>query len=97
MSFRPTISTLFIVFVLLLVVAQVASACPVCYGNADASSPIIQGTNAAILTLLGITGSVLTGFLAFFVMLWRKAKKSRAEKSESVFVNEQGTLEWNNS
>jgi len=49
---------------------SVAVACPSCYG--DPQSPMTEGMNAAILFLLGVTGTVLTTVTVFFVYLRRK-------------------------
>jgi hypothetical protein len=56
-------------------VPATAWACPVCFGATD--SPIAGALNLAILALLGITGTVLGGFVAFFVYLARRAKLAR--------------------
>jgi hypothetical protein len=53
----------------------VALACPVCFGATD--SPIAGAVNLAIFALLGVTGAVLSGFVAFFIYLARKAKQAR--------------------
>ena len=50
-------------------------ACPVCFGASDA--PAAQGMNMAILVLLGVTGGVLAGFIAFIVYLARRARLYR--------------------
>ncbi len=52
---------------LLLGGLQHGQACPVCYG--DPQSSITDGLNMAIVSLLGITGSVLAGMGAFFLFL----------------------------
>lgn len=49
-----------------------ASACPVCYGASD--SPMADGVNAAIIFLLGVTGTVLSGVVAFFVYMRKRTK-----------------------
>jgi hypothetical protein len=49
-----------------------AVACPVCFGMLE--GPLADGTNKAILTLLGITGCVLAGFATFFIYLIRRAR-----------------------
>ena len=41
--------------------------CPSCYG--DPNSSATQGMNIAILSLLGVTGSVLGGVVAFFLYM----------------------------
>jgi hypothetical protein len=46
-------------------------ACAACYGQSD--SPMAQGMNWGILSLLGIIGLVLVGVAGFFVFLARKS------------------------
>jgi len=55
---------------LMVVVRYVGLACPSCFGDPDSS--MTHGMNMAILSLLGITGSVLLGVLGFFVYVWRR-------------------------
>jgi hypothetical protein len=53
------------------------SACATCFGASD--SPLAQGMNWGILTLLVIIFSVLTGIVGFFVHLgWRGRTGSRS-------------------
>lgn len=47
-------------------------ACAACYGQSD--SPLAQGMNYGILTLLAVVLSVLTVFLLCFVHLVRKSE-----------------------
>lgn len=47
------------------------TACPTCYGAPG--SPMTDGMNMAILSLLGITGGVLTGVVAFFLYMRRRS------------------------
>jgi len=49
-----------------------AWACAACYGASD--SPLAEGMNWGILTLLGVVGTVLTCFLVFFVHIVRKSE-----------------------
>ena len=51
---------------------SVLVACAVCFG--DASSSQTRGQNAAIFTLLGVTGLVLTGFIVVIVKFARRAR-----------------------
>jgi hypothetical protein len=55
---------------LLLVAANAAHACPSCFGDPDSS--MTSGMNAAILILLGITGTVLAAVSAFFLYLRKR-------------------------
>jgi heme/copper-type cytochrome/quinol oxidase subunit 2 len=58
--------------VALTIAEQSALACPSCYGAPD--SQVTNGMNMAIVSLLGITGGVLAGFVAFFVYLRKRAR-----------------------
>jgi hypothetical protein len=60
---------------LLSLAPSAVSACPSCYGNA--TGPMFDGLNAAILAMVGITGFVLTGFSAWFVNVIRRTKNLR--------------------
>ncbi len=51
---------------------KLALGCAVCYGAPD--SPMTQGMNTAIFTLLGVTGVVLGSFVTFMVYLARRAR-----------------------
>lgn len=73
--------------------AQKVMACPSCFGATD--SPVVDGMNTAILTMLGITGMVLTGIAAFFVVMIRNVRRSKTVCNP--FVDEQGKITWNNS
>jgi len=53
-----------------LVTASASHACPSCYGAAD--SPMIAGMNVAILTMVGIISFVLSGVVAFTLMMRRR-------------------------
>lgn len=57
---------------LLLLAAQPALACPVCFGNPD--SPMTKSTSLAVWFLLGIIGFVQIGFVALFISFWRRAR-----------------------
>ncbi len=56
----------------LTVLPRVVLACPVCY--ADPNSPTSNALVYAIVALLGVTGTVLTGVVAFFVRMQRRSK-----------------------
>ncbi len=53
-----------------LITQAKAFACPSCFGAPD--SPQTEGIKWAILSLLGITGTVLVGVGAFFVYLRKR-------------------------
>ncbi|MAR96465.1 MAG: hypothetical protein CMG17_02335 [Candidatus Marinimicrobia bacterium] len=51
---------------------DIASACATCFG--DPNSKATQGMNFAIITMLTITGGVLSSFVSFIYVLNRRAK-----------------------
>ena len=67
-------------FWLLSMLAVVANssafACATCYGASD--SPLAQGMNWGIATLLGVIGAVLAGVVAFFVHVGLRSTKGNA-------------------
>ena len=73
----------------LMLVAGIASACPVCYGN-SASAPMVKGSNNAILFMLGVIGFVQLGFIALFWTFWRRAQALRRHR-QSFRVIEGGS------
>ena len=67
---------LWLVSVLVLAAKSSALACATCYGASD--SPLAQGMNWGIVTLLGVIGAVLAGVIAFFVHVGVKSAKLNA-------------------
>lgn len=67
-------------FLLMLLIAETAMACPVCYG--DPNSPMVKGTNNGILFLLGVVGILWVGFAALFVSFWMRARALRRRREE---------------
>lgn len=62
-----------IVFLAVVLIAPaIVRACPNCYGDPD--STMTQGLNVAILILLGVTGTVLGGIVAFIFHLQQRAR-----------------------
>ena len=59
-----------------------ALACATCYGASD--SPLAQGMNWGIVTLLGVIGSVLAGVVAFFVHVGAKSAKLNAGENSHL-------------
>ena len=51
-----------------------AGACAVCYGEPD--HPMTQGAEWAMVTMLGITYTVLLGILAVFVRFFIRSKNN---------------------
>jgi heme/copper-type cytochrome/quinol oxidase subunit 2 len=64
----------------LILVAQAAAACPVCFG--DPNSPMTKGMNSAIIFLLGIVGFIWVAFAALFFTFWRKARALRRHREQ---------------
>ena len=62
-------------FLLVLLAANTASACPVCYGAPG--DPMVKGTNNGVWVLLGIVGFVQVGFVAMFWSFWRRARAQK--------------------
>ena len=64
--------------------AESVVACAACYGQSD--SPLAQGMNWGIFTLLGMIAFVLTGITSFFVVINRKSASVRAAESDESQV-----------
>ena len=60
---------------------RAAYACSTCYGNPDA--PQTQAMNMAILFMLFIVAIMLSSFAAFFIHLWKQARRASEETFES--------------
>lgn len=65
-----------------------ALACGSCYGAAD--TPATNGMNFAILSMLGITGSVLAALTSFFLYLRKRARLYIATIDDNEITNEKG-------
>ena len=70
---RPGLIRFIFLFLLTLIVNDVAVTCPVCFGAAE-SARTTDSLNMAVIVLLGITGGVLTLFATFFAYLRKRAK-----------------------
>jgi hypothetical protein len=57
-------------------------ACAMCYGKSD--SPLAQGMNWGIFSLLGVIVSVLGGIAAFFIYLARKAAQTATNAPDAA-------------
>ena len=64
----------------LVLMPQIASACPVCYGAPD--SPMTKATNNGIAVLLGFVVFVQIGFAAMFFSFWRRARALRRRREQ---------------
>jgi len=67
-----TIRLSFAAFLLGVLLPEIATSCPVCFG--DKASAEVEGAKWAILFLLGVTGTVLGGVASFMVYLRRRTK-----------------------
>jgi hypothetical protein len=56
---------------------QTAAACATCYGRSD--SPLAQGFNWGIISLLFVVFIVLTGITSFFVFIAKRAAAQSAD------------------
>jgi hypothetical protein len=57
-------------------------ACAACYGQSD--SPMAQGMNWGIFSLLGVIGLVLGGVAAFFIYLARRSAAAGPRAAEPL-------------
>ena len=71
-------------FVLVSLVPDIVLSCPVCFG--DKASAEVEGAKWAILFLLGVTGTVLSGVVSFMVYLRKRTKMNFAE-TEQLHLN----------
>ena len=71
--------------VLLLALAPVAFACPVCFGSPD--DPMVKGVNNGIWVLLGLVGVVQVGFVALFWIFWRRAREQKRFRDSLRVIN----------
>ncbi len=62
----------FVSIVILCILPDIAVSCPVCFG--DKSSAEVEGARWAIVFLLGVTGTVLSGVLTFALYLRRRVR-----------------------
>jgi heme/copper-type cytochrome/quinol oxidase subunit 2 len=79
---RKTFLLIAVVVVILLSANQHGYACPNCYG--DPESPLTDGMNMAIISLLGVTGGVLTGVVGFFLYLRRRFRLFSEQSSSRL-------------
>jgi hypothetical protein len=70
-----------------LLLPQVAEACPVCFG--DIGGPAARGVNNGVLTMLGVVFGVQIAFAVMFVGIVRRSKKL-SEINESVDALKEG-------
>ena len=73
-----------VIAVVLLAVAAVASACPVCYGTQQ--TPLTKSAGNGVLFLLGIVGSVQVGFVALFFSFWKRTKALQQKREQFQII-----------
>jgi hypothetical protein len=73
------------VIAILILAPVVASACPVCYGNAQ--TPLTKSASNGVLFLLGIVGSVQVGFVALFFSFWKRAKSLQQKREQFHIID----------
>ena len=57
-------------------------ACAACFtGNID--SPLVDGAKSGVWLLLSVTLGVQGAFAAFFIQLWRRAKRANGSSEQS--------------
>lgn len=71
---------------LLLTEPSRALACAACYGASD--SPLAEGMNWGIFSLLAVVGTVLSCFLVFFVHIIRKGESEVNQPNSDPAVSE---------
>ncbi len=69
----------------ILACATAASACPVCYGNAQ--TPLTKSASNGVLFLLGVVGSVQVGFVALFFSFWKRAKSLQQKREQFHIID----------
>ena len=55
--------------------SQPASACVVCYG--DAEGPMIKAASMGVWLMFGLVAALQSSFALFFIYLWRRARKMK--------------------
>ncbi len=61
-------------------------ACAACFsGNVD--SPLVDGARSGVWLLLSVTVGVQGAFAAFFIRLWRRARRLRNEEIEAEWAD----------
>jgi hypothetical protein len=61
-------------------------ACATCYGG-NIDSPMTDGMNLGIFTLLGVVGTVLASFLAFLIFIFRKSAALAAANNSNETIS----------
>ena len=80
-----------VVLLIVCVFPNSSFACGSCYGAAD--TPATNGMNFAILSMLGITGSILAAMTSFFLYLRKRARTYLATIDAHEVTNEKGGIQ----
>jgi len=72
-----------IIFFIIVGLPIIGFACDVCRGNPEA--PLSKGMDMGIITLLGVTGSVLGGFASFFMYLKKQALRHQNKTNNNIY------------
>jgi len=67
-------------------------ACAACFA-ADVQSPLVDGAKSGVWLLLSVTLGVQGAFAAFFIQLWRRAKRAREAEIEAEWSDLQRSSE----
>ena len=67
-------------------------ACAACFAQ-DVQSPLVDGAKSGVWLLLSVTLGVQGAFAAFFINLWRRAKRAREAEIETEWSDLQRSSE----
>ena len=85
---KTTLKLIVLLAVVALLIPGSVLACGSCYGAADSSAT--NGMNFAILSMLGVTGSVLAAMTSFFLYLRKRARLYLAANDTQPHENNGG-------
>ena len=85
---RKKIHPVPVVLALWLASDRVASACSVCYG--DAEGPMIDAARMGVYLMFGLVLLMQIAFGSFFVILWRRARRHRQPEYDLASADRQG-------
>ena len=67
-------------------------ACAACFSG-NVQSPLVDGARTGVWLLLSVTLGVQGAFAAFFIQLWRRAKRARNAEIEAEWSDLQRSSE----
>jgi hypothetical protein len=76
------LKTIIILVAFVVFVTNAASGCPVCYGETDVHTA--SAVNAAIYSLLIVTGMVLSFFVSLILQLRKRLKLSSTNRANNI-------------